>query len=144
MFASMRETRIVRSVKAARNSAGKIRPNRSTGRYVTSKPSFCRASQVSMTARCSVWPVTMWLPFWRYIRAAPRIARSSDSVAPDVNTISLSAAFIAAATWCRASSTAASASHPKTWLREAAFPNVSVKYGSMASRTAGSSGVVAL
>jgi hypothetical protein len=68
-----------------------------------------------------------WFPFWRYIRAAPRIARSSDSVAPLVKTISLSPAFIAAATWWRASSTAASASQPKTWLRDAALPNVSVK-----------------
>ena len=84
-----------------------------------------------------------WFPFWRYIRAAPRIARSSDSVAPLVKTISLSAAFIADATWWRASSTAASASHPKTWFREAALPKVCVKYGSMASSTRGSTGVVA-
>jgi hypothetical protein len=32
---------------------------------------------------------------------------------------------------------------PKTWLREAAFPKCSVKYGRIASKTRGSTGVVA-
>lgn len=43
----------------------------------------------------------------------------------------------------RASSTAASASHPYACVRECGLPYWSVKYGSIASRTRGSTGVVA-
>ena len=39
--------------------------------------------------------------------------------------------------------TAASARQPKAWLRDAAFPKCSVKYGLIASKTRGSTGVVA-
>jgi hypothetical protein len=39
-------------------------------------------------------------------------------------------------------STADSASHPKGWFRLAGWPNRSVKYGSIASSTRGSTGVV--
>src|SRR5256885_12183168 len=42
----------------------------------------------------------------------------------------------------RATSTAASASQPNGWLRLAGCPNFSVKYGSIASTTRGSHGVV--
>ena len=77
------------------------------------------------------------------MRATPRIARLSDSVAPLVKTTSLSCALSAEAIWWRASSTAASASQPKTWLREAALPKISVKYGSITPSTRGSTGVVA-
>jgi hypothetical protein len=49
------------------------------------------------------------------------------SVAPLVKTISRGSAFMPRPTWLRASSTAASASQPKTWLRDAAFPNARVK-----------------
>ena len=66
-----------------------------------------------------------------------------DSVAPEVKTISRGSAPRAAAITSRAAPTAASARRPKTWLREAAFPKCSVKYGSIASRTRGSTGVVA-
>ena len=71
------------------------------------------------------------------------MARLSDSVAPEVKTISLPLAPMSAATCSRASSTAFSAVQPKLWLRLAALPNFSVKYGSIASRTRGSTGVVA-
>jgi hypothetical protein len=47
------------------------------------------------------------------------------------------------ATCLRARSTAACASQPKRWVRLAALPNRSVKYGSMRSSTRGSTGVVA-
>jgi hypothetical protein len=47
------------------------------------------------------------------------------------------------ATCFRAFSTASSASQPKAWLRLAALPNCCVKYGSIASSTRGSTGVVA-
>jgi hypothetical protein len=51
----------------------------------------------------------------------------SDSVAPEVKTISFSEAPMAAATCARAASTAASASQPNTCPREDAFPNDRVK-----------------
>src|SRR6266496_182974 len=87
--------------------------------------------------------VTIWLPFSRYISAAPFRARLIDSVPPEVKTISFgSRAPSKRARSVRARSTAASASHPKGWLRLAGCPNFSVKYGSIASTTRGSHGVV--
>ncbi len=71
------------------------------------------------------------------------MARLSDSVAPEVKTISLSEAPMSAATCLRACSTAASAFQPNAWLRDAALPKSSRRYGSIASSTRGSSGVVA-
>ncbi len=71
------------------------------------------------------------------------MARLFDSVAPEVQTSSRAVAPIRAATWARASSTAASARQPKAWLLEAALPKSSLKKGSMASSTLGSTGVVA-
>ena len=71
------------------------------------------------------------------------MARLFDSVAPEVQTSSLAVAPIRAATWARAASTASSARQPKEWLLEEALPNSSLKYGSMASSTRGSTGVVA-
>src|SRR5438552_16206360 len=87
--------------------------------------------------------VTMWLPFSRYISATPLRARLIASVPPDVKTSSFgSRAPINAASCSRARSTAASASQPNGWLRLAGCPYFSVKYGSMASTTRGSAGVV--
>ncbi len=63
-------------------------------------------------------------------------------MAPLVQTTSRAVAPMSRATSSRASSTASSAFQPKEWLFDAAFPNRSVKYGSMASRTRGSTGVV--
>ena len=94
-------------------------------------------------ALCSVAAVMMWLPFSAYISATPLSARLFDSVAPLVKTISFAVAPISSATCLRAFSTASSASQPKLWLRLAALPNMSVKYGSIASNTRGSTGVVA-
>src|SRR5262249_44218608 len=74
--------------------------------------------------------------------AMPLIARLFDSVAPEVQTISLPLAPMRRATCSRASSTADSARQPNTWLREAALPKSLVKKGSMRSRTRGSTGVV--
>ena len=74
---------------------------------------------------------------------APRTARLFDSVAPEVNTMSSGRAPISAATCARASSTAACASWPKACCRLEGLPNFSVKYGSIAASTAGSTGVVA-
>src|SRR5438876_6747487 len=87
--------------------------------------------------------VTMWLPFSRYISATPLRARLIASVPPDVKTSSFgSRAPISAASCSRARSTAASASQPNGWLRLAGCPYFSVKYGSIASTTRGSAGVV--
>ena len=71
------------------------------------------------------------------------MARLSDSVAPEVQTISLPLAPMSAPTCSRASSTAFSAVQPKLCERLAALPKFSVKYGSIASTTRGSTGVVA-
>ena len=98
---------------------------------------------MSITALCSVTAVMMWLPFSRYISATPLMARLLDSVAPLVKTISFGLAPIRSAICLRALSTASSASHPNGWLRLAALPKCSVKYGSIASTTRGSTGVVA-
>jgi hypothetical protein len=68
-----------------------------------------------------------WLPFFLYIWATPLRARLSLSVAPEVKIISLAPAPMRLAICSRASSTAFSASHPKAWLRLAAFPYFSVK-----------------
>ena len=73
----------------------------------------------------------------------PKIARLSASVPPLVKTISLGFAPISAATDSRAASTAARARCPAEWT-EPALPKFSPRNGSMASRTAGSTGVVAL
>src|SRR5262249_14211037 len=65
------------------------------------------------------------------------------SVPPEVNTISLgSRAPISFASCSRPRSIPPSASQPKGWLRLPGCPNFSVKYGSIASRTRGSIGVV--
>lgn len=54
------------------------------------------------------------------------MARLSDSVAPEVNTISFElSAPMSFATRSREASTASSAFQPKTWLRLAALPKVS-------------------
>jgi hypothetical protein len=66
-----------------------------------------------------------------------------DSVAPLVQTISRGSALIRLATWPRDFSTAASASQPQAWLREAGLPKCSRSQGIMASTTRGSHGVVA-
>ena len=71
------------------------------------------------------------------------MARLSDSVAPLVQTMSFGLALISRAICSRPCSAAFSASQPNPWLRLAALPNVWVKYGSIASRTRGSTGVVA-
>jgi hypothetical protein len=58
-----------------------------------------------------------------------------DSVAPDVQTISRGSAPTSAATCSRAFSTAASASQPQAWLREAGLPKCSRNHGIIASTT---------
>ena len=98
---------------------------------------------MSRIALCSIGDVMMWLPFSLYISATPSSARLLLSVAPLVKMISLSVAPMSSATCARAFSTAASAVQPNSWLRLAALPKTSVKYGSIVLRTSGSTGVVA-
>src|SRR6266581_3437838 len=143
LFANMTEMRIVLSVIAWRIVSTSTSPSGWTGTYVISYP--CRSSRLhtSRPARCSIAVVTMWLPFSRYISTAPLSARLIDSVPPDVNTISFgSRAPMILASCPRAWSTAVSASQPNEWLRLAGWPNFCVKYGSIASTTRGSVGVV--
>jgi hypothetical protein len=88
--------------------------------------------------------VTRWVrPVARAQRAAPVIARLSDSVPPLVKYSSPGSAPMHAAITPRAFSSADFASRPYECTEEA-LPNMSEKYGSMASRTRGSRGVVAV
>ena len=87
--------------------------------------------------------MTRWLPRRVDAWATPLMARLFDSVAPEVKTISRACAPRAAATCSRARSTASLASQPKRCEMLAALPYSSVKYGSIASTTRGSVGVVA-
>ena len=143
LFTHMTETTAVLSSRASARRARSSRPSPATGKRVTRKPSCSSRSTVSRTAGCSVATVTTWSCVSRRARATPFSIRLSLSVAPLVKTISLGRAPTRAATWARARSTASSARHPKAWFFEAAFPNSSEKYGSMASTTRGSHGVVA-
>jgi hypothetical protein len=85
--------------------------------------------------------ICLFFDLWKL--AIPLTIKLFDSVAPDVNTTSLGPAPINAATWLRASSTAASASQPYACVRLWGLPYCSVKRGIMRSRTRGSIGVVA-
>src|SRR2546422_1758934 len=143
LLANITEIRIVLSVSALRISSTSMTPSGCTGTYVTWNPCRSRRLNVSMLARCSMTVVTMWLPFSLYISATPLRARLIASVPPEVKTSSFgSRAPISVAILARAASTAPSASHPNGWLRLAGCPNFSVKYGSIASTTRGSHGVV--
>ena len=79
----------------------------------------------------------------RAASTAPFNARLLDSVAPLVKVISPADALMSAATCARAVSVASRASQPKACCLLWGLPNRSVKNGSMASRTLGSTGVVA-
>jgi len=76
-------------------------------------------------------------------KAGPLIARLLLSVAPLVKTISRGEQPMPSAISSRDWSTAALASCPKLWLVLPALPKRWVKYGSIASSTRGSTGVVA-
>ena len=75
--------------------------------------------------------------------AIPFTATLSDSVPPEVNTISSLPTRRKCATRSRAASTPSRASRPKPWMLEG-FPKRSEKYGSIASSTSGCTGVEAL
>ena len=75
--------------------------------------------------------------------ATPLTARLSDSVPPEVNTISSGVTPRKPAMLSRATSMPSRASRPKPWMLEA-LPKRSEKYGSIAARTSGWTGVEAL
>ena len=98
---------------------------------------------MSSTALCSVTAVMMWLPFSRYISATPLIARLSVSVAPLVKTISFGVGADQLRDLLARLLDRFLGLPAERWLRLAALPKCSVKYGSIASSTRGSTGVVA-
>jgi hypothetical protein len=114
LFTVMTVTSSVGTSSAARSTSGSSSPSGRTGRNTGSNPSAARSATDSSTHLCSVATVTMRRRSLPAKRAAPLIAMLLLSVAPDVNTSSLGSAPTSAATWVRASSTAASASVPIT------------------------------
>ena len=84
----------------------------------------------------------MCFPFFLLAKATPFSAMLLDSVALPMNMSSLGSAFIIAATAFLDSSKASFASLP-CLCRDMVFPYFSLKYGVMALRTRGSTGVVA-
>jgi hypothetical protein len=105
------------------------------------KPWLSSHSQVRRTAWCSIFDVIKW-PRPR-AKARPLTPKLSDSVPPDVKTISSGAAFRKRATRSRAVSSPARASRPKPWTLDG-LPNASEKYGSISASTSGCTGVDAL
>ena len=144
LLAHMIETRIVSSRIASRTCSAVMMPSSPGSSQLTSYPCRCSRFIGSSTALCSWIALMRCLPFWAYISAVPLMARLLDSVLPLVQMISFAEAPMSLATCSRALSTPSSAFQPKAWLRLAALPKYSVKYGIIASRTRGSIGVVAL
>ena len=118
LLTCINDRRIVSSRSAASTSAGVIRPSGPGSIRLTSNPLRSRCRQESSTALCSMAEVTTWVSRSAYAATAPLIARLSDSVAPEVQTISRGSALMRSATWTRACSTASSASRPKLWNRD--------------------------
>jgi hypothetical protein len=125
-------------VSGGTSVSGDRQPSARTGATTRSMRSR-KASSVRSTDGCSTADVNT-----RRQRRAPSVPSSASafaSVAPDVNTISLGCAPISAATWSRARSIASRAARPSACSEEALPQSIQ---GTMASRTRGSSGVVAL
>ena len=139
----MTETSAVSVRIAAAIDSGATTPRASGGTRVTVNPSRSSASAACRTASCSTALTITWRPFRGRARAPPITPMLSDSVPPLVKTISAGVAFRSVATWARASSIAPFDSWPKAWTLDA-FPKCSPKYGSIASRTSGRTGVLAL
>ena len=107
---------------------------------VIALPLYFLLNAVGLTG--SYWSVLlpcMVSPFGVYLA---RI-HANASVPDEVNTISAGRAPISRATWARASSTASRAAWPKPWTEDG-LPQICPIQGSIASRTLGSMGVVAL
>ena len=144
----MIDTSIVDGVSAASSAAGVIMPYWSGARYVTLNcRSRSRKRAVCSTAGCSISVVITWSPspFCRCFSAATRRIWLIDSVAPDVNTIDLSASSTPSsrAIDSRAARSARAGSSPKKCSLDG-LPKWFVRYGHIASATARSTGHVAL
>ena len=115
------------------------RPYPSTGTMTTSKPSLSSAWPTPPTAGCSTAPTTMRVPSSRTARTPPQMASATDSVPPEVKTISSGCAPIASATTARDSSSRVRAARPGPWMLSGSPKESSAAI--TASRAAGSSGV---
>ena len=133
------------SVMAFFTSSTLTLPSLSTGRYVTSAPSYAsRYSAVCRIAWCSMLVVMMWfLPLCFARSRVPFNAQLSASVPEPVKNISDGSAFSAAATWPLAFSIAALLLRENEYTLDG-FPNTSPKYGIIADNTSGLVGVVAV
>ena len=146
LFAHMTETSAVSWVTAARRSVRAMEPVPSTGRIVTRQPRRSRSWTSIRVEGCSTAVVTRWRRAGAAsdrARSVPRMAVWLASVALAVKRISADAAPIRPATRPRASPTACLAAMPRACGLDG-LPYRSNRCGSMASRTSGTSGVVAL
>ena len=144
LLANMIEASTVSFLIESLNMSRSTTPYLSTERYVTSNPSCSSKNlHVSSTAECSVFDVITCLPFSRFARATPFIAKLSLSVPPDVNTMSTDSVPIVLAITSLEDSTALSAAWPLECTLDA-LPYSSLKYGIMASSTSLRTCVVAL
>lgn len=139
LLAHPTDTRTVSSVIRERSLSGSMRPNWSGGTLVTRKPDFSRNLPMLCSEMCSTSEMITWAPSRLARLAYPMRARLFDSVAPDVKMTSSGCAPMNAATPARPSSNTAVARSP-TVCSEAGLPKRSVKYGSIASTTRGSTG----
>ena len=124
---------------ASANAPASTVPSPPTGTHSTSKPCRASSSAGSRTAGCSI-ALTTRRPSGRPQK--PKTAWLSASEPPDVKTTWAGSQSSSSAIVRRAPSSAALASRPYAWGSDA-FPNRSDRYGSMASRASGPSGVVA-
>ena len=135
-------TSTVSGVTASNTCSGRILPF--SGRSATtSNPSSASRAQHSATAGCSTAVVTIRFPRRRSAFTAPKTARLSASVAPEVNTISCGCACSVRAMLSRAFSSVRSAATPSP-CRDEGFPKVSRMTAQAASAACGSTFVVAL
>ncbi len=145
LLARMSDTTAVFASSADASPSSSGSPSPSTGTSTGSKPSSARESPASRTAGCSAAEKTTRLrpgSRSRAARAAPLTARVSDSVPPEVKTISSGRTPRADATASRADSTAFLAARPGAWIEEGLAAR-EVSHGSIASSASGRRGVVA-
>src|SRR5215831_7058396 len=143
-FARKTLTRSVGARSARSSAARSMTPCRSTSTTTRLKPSRSTNRAASCVAGCSTALITTCCPARSGVaNAAPLIAWLVASVPPLVKTISSGSAPRSRATSPRASSTAVRARTPCSWALDG-LPKHARKYGSIASTTAGSIGVVAL
>ncbi len=140
LLTSMRLASLVPRSRAPRNRSGSTVPDGFGSTRHTSWPRSSRCAAQSRTDGCSIAEMTN-----RSVVPAsvPATARLFASVPPEVKVISSGRAPIRSATAARALSTASRARRPPSWRVEG-FPGRSRRAAVIASRTAGSSGVVAL